>query len=157
MTPRQALVSALHLFVVAAFFVAGLFFVSLAYLPELRDGLFENCTLIGLGLFIAALLLLLGFYALDRGRFLVIQMGVSANLAVVRQTLEECFARHFPKKIFLSDLDLGRKDRLEIRVTLTPLDEDVREKLFVSAEKELTTLLRERFGYAKPFHLIVKV
>ena len=75
MTPRQALVSTLHLFVVLAFFVAGFFFVSFSYLPQVKEKIFEKSTLIGLGLFVTSLVLLLGFYALDRGRYLVIKMG----------------------------------------------------------------------------------
>jgi hypothetical protein len=157
MSPRQALLSTLHLFVVAAFFASGLLFVSFDYLPLLRDQMVENGSVIGMALLVAALILLLGFYALDRGRYLVIQMGAAVDLSLVRQTLEDCFARQFPKKIYLNDLELGKKSRLEIKVTLSPLEDDAREQLFVSAEKELTTLLRERFGYAQPFHLIVKM
>lgn len=164
MSPRQALASALHLFVILAFFLAGFFFVALPYLPETRIQIidflsrrFEQCTLIGLGFFLASLLLLLGFYALNRGRYLVIRMGISTDLNIVRQTVEECLLRQFPKKISLSEVELGRRSRLEIRVSLAPLEEDRREELFIEAEKQLVTLLRERFGYSRPFHLIVQV
>lgn len=164
MAPRQALASALHLFVVLAFFIAGFFFVCLPYLPETRiqiidffSNQFEKCTLIGLGLFITSLLLLIGFYALNRGRYLVIRMGVSTDLNIIRQTLEDCFQNAFSKKITLNEIELGRKSRLEIKVSLAPLDEEAREELFIEAEKQLSLLLRERFGYAKPFHLIVKL
>lgn len=164
MSPRQALASALHLFVVFAFFITGFFFVCLPYLPETRiqiidffSSQFEKCTLIGLSFFIASLILLIGFYALNRGRYLVIRMGISADVNLIRQTVEDCLARQFPKKIFLSELELGRKSRIEMRVTLAPLDEGAREKLFIEAEKQLGTLLRERFGYSKPFYLIVKI
>jgi hypothetical protein len=157
MSPRQALASALHLFVVLAFFIAGFFFVSLPYLPEIKTQIFEKSTLIGLSLFLTALILLLGFYALDRGRYLVIRMGVSTDANVIRQTVEDCFARQFSKKISLSEIEIGRRSSLEIKISLTPLDEDAREALFVEAEKQLTLLLKERFGYSKPFHLIVKL
>ncbi len=164
MSPRQALASALHLFVVFAFFIAGLLFVCLPYLPETRlqmvDFLshqYEKCTLIGLGFFLTSLFFLVGFYAFNRGRYLVIRMGVSTDLTIVRQTLEECFQRQFPKKISLHELELGRKSQLEIKVSLSPLDEEAREELFIEAEKQLSLLLHERFGYVKPFHLIVKI
>lgn len=155
MSARQALASALHLFVVFAFLVSGFFFISLPYLPEIQTQIFEKCTLIGLVLFLISLILLLGFYALDRGRYLVIRMGISADLNVVYQTLEECFARQFSKKISLSEVGIGRKSHLEIRVAFPPLDEGRREELFVEAEKQLSQLLKERFGYTKPFYLIV--
>ncbi len=157
MSPRQALVSTLHLFVVFAFFLAGFVFVALPYLPEVKTQIFEQSTLIGLSLFLVALVLLLGFYALDRGRYLVIRMGVFTHVDLIRQTVEDCFARQFPKRISLSDIEIGRKSRLEIRASLAPLDEEAREKLFVEAEKQLTLLLRERFGYVRPFQLIVKL
>ena len=157
MSPRQALASALHLFVVFAFFIAGFFFVCLPYLPEIRVQIFEKCTLIGLGLFITSLVLLLGFYALDRGRYLVIRMGISADVNVVRQTVEDCLMKQFPKKIALSEVEIGRRSRIEIKVRMAPLAEEEREELFIEAEKQLGILLRDRFGYSKPFYLIVKV
>ena len=138
MSPRQALASALHVFVVFAFFTAGLFFVALPYLPETRiqivdilSNQFEKCTTIGLGLFLASLIFLLGFYALNRGRYLVIQMGLSTDLKIVRQTIEDCLAKQFPKKILLKEIEIGAKSRLELRVHLAPLDESAREELFI--------------------------
>ena len=164
MSPRQALASALHVFVVFAFFTAGLFFVALPYLPETRiqivdilSNQFEKCTTIGLGLFLASLIFLLGFYALNRGRYLVIQMGLSTDLKIVRQTIEDCLAKQFPKKILLKEIEIGAKSRLELRVHLAPLDESAREELFIQVEQELGILLQNRFGYSKPFHLIVSI
>jgi hypothetical protein len=164
MSPRQALASALHLFVVFSFFTAGLFFVALPYLPETRiqivdilSNQFERCTIIGLGLFLSSLIFLLGFYALNRGRFLVIEMGVSADLKIVRQMVEDCFIKQFPKKISLKEIEIGSKSLLEMRVNLSPLDEAAREELFIQVEQELSILLQNRFGYSKPFHLIVNL
>jgi hypothetical protein len=162
MSPRQALASTLHLFVVLAFFTAGLFFIALPYLPETRmqmvdilSNQFDKCITIGLSLFLTALIFLFGFYALNRGRFLVIQMGVSTDLKIIRQTIEECFGKQFPKKIFLKEIEIGPKSGLEMRVHLAPLDESAREELFIRVEQELGVLLKNRFGYSKPFHLTV--
>ncbi len=164
MSPRQAFASALHLFVVFAFFGAGLFFVSLPYLPatrvqmiDLLSNQFEKCTTLGVGLFIASIFLLFGFYLLDRGRYLVLQRGVSTDIKIVRQTIEDLFSRHFPKKLFLKEIGIGSKSRLELNVELVPLDEFAREELFVKVEKELSALLKERFGYSQDFSLIVSV
>ena len=73
MSPRHALVSALHLFVLFAFFLAGAFFLAVPYLPELRLEVmeffrddFETSHLVGVGFLVTAFLLLAGFYALDR-------------------------------------------------------------------------------------------
>ncbi|MGB7978859.1 MAG: hypothetical protein WCF19_06850 [Chlamydiales bacterium] len=164
MSPRQAFASALHLFVVLAFFTAGLFFVALPYLPETRvqiidllSNRFETCTTVGLALFLGALLFLLGFYSLNRGRYLVIQMGTWTDIKIIRQTVEECLLKQFPRKISLKEIEIGPKSLLEMKVCLAPLDEAVREQLFVEVEKQLGVLLQQRFGYVKPFRLIVQV
>lgn len=157
MFPRQALASALHLFVILAFFLAGFFFIAIPYVPEIKTQIFEKCTLIGLALFMASLILLLGFYALDRGRYLVIKMGVKTNINIIRQTVEDCLNRSFSQKVHLSEVEIGPKSTLEIQVSLAPLSEDAREDLFIEAEKHLSLLLYERFGYSKPFHLIIRL
>jgi len=157
MSPRQAFASALHLFVVLAFFIAGLFFVALPYVPEFKAQIFEKSTLIGLGLFLSSFIFLLGFYALDRGRYLVIRMGISADVNLIRHTVEDCFARQFSKKISLSEVEIGHKSHLEFRVSFAQLSEKERLQLLTEAEKQLSILLRERFGYSKPFRFIVKI
>ncbi len=163
MSPRQAFASALHLFVVFAFFSAGLFFAALPYLPEARlqiiqmlSSQFETCTSIGIGLFLASLLFLFGFYILNRGRYLVIRMGVLIDLKVIRQTLEGCLSKEFPKKIVLNEIEIGPKSWLEFKVQLAPLDQAAREELYTQVEQQFSLLLQKRFGYTKPFHLIVK-
>lgn len=164
MSPRQAFASTLHLFVVLIFFLAGLFFVALPYLPHARIELIdlfsnqiEKCTQIGMGFFLISLLFLFGFYALNRGRYLVIQMGVSADVKVVRHAIEDCFLKQFPKRISLKDLEIGPKSTIELKIYLAPLDESAREELFIEVEKELALLLQKRFGYSKPFYLIVNI
>jgi hypothetical protein len=163
MSPRQAFVSALHLFIVFGVFLAGLLFIALPYLPETRLQMidllsknYDQCTLIGSGFFLFALLLLVGFYALDRGRYLVIEMGISADVKVIRQTVENCFNRQFPKKISLKEVEIGPHSRLELKVDLASLDEAVREELFIQVERELSILFQKRFGYIKPFQLVVR-
>lgn len=166
-TPRQILASVLHLFILLAFFGVGLLFVTLPSLPlarergiELIEKKPELCIQIGFAFFFITTLLFIGFYALNRGRYLRIKMGKNEAIVeteVIRQTLEECFKIHFPKKISLSDVEIPRGQRLEIGVVLAPLEEEVREELFIQVEKELKILLKERFGYAKPFHLNIKL
>src|SRR5690348_12133650 len=136
MSPRQALVSALHLFVVFSFFMGGFFFTALPYLPQLRADIAdllshqsEQCTLIGLGFFLASLLLLLGFYALNRGRFLHIRMGENSaevDPDLIRQTLEACFKTHYPKAIYLREVEVNGAE-LEIGISLASMEEAARE------------------------------
>lgn len=156
MSARQALVSALHLFVTLAFFMAGFFFIALGYLPHLLDPLVAKTNLIGSLLLFASLVITLGFYALDRGRYLLIRAGISADLNLIRLTVEDCFVRQFQKNVALQDLDLGSDSRIQMRLSFSPSDTKERQKLLVEVEKQLSVLLRERFGYSKPFYFIVK-
>ncbi len=167
MRPRQAIASSLHLFVVLSFFLAGFFFVALPLLPEVRVHMadfllnhFEVCTSVAFGFFVAAFFLLIGFYGLNRGKVLRLQMGqhlVSVEAALIEQSIEECFRKSFKKQIFLSDVEIVNGKKIEIRVTLAPLEEDVREQLFARAETALQTLLKERFGYTRSFDFIVRI
>ncbi len=154
MNLRQVLTSVLHLLVVFSFFLGGAFFLSLSYFPELKESVWEESFSIGLAILGVAVLLLFGFYAQDRGRYFVIKMGIATDLNVIRYSLEECLARHFPD-VTLRDVGMGRKKRLDIQVSLKPLDEAMREEVFIKVEKQLISLLRERFGYSKPFYLVV--
>lgn len=167
MTFRQAFASVLQLFAVFALFLVGFYFVCLPYFPEAReraiDALIDQPEVflwIGGGFFFASFLLLLGFYALNRGRTLRIQMGehrAEIDVQVVRQTLEECFRDRFSKRMSLRDVEISGGSRIEISVSMAPLEEDAREALFVEADSALKSLLRLRFGYTKPFHLNVKI
>lgn len=167
MTFRQAFASVLQLFAVFALFLVGFYFVCLPYFPEAReraiDALIdrpEAFLWIGGGFFAASFVLLIGFYAINRGRTLRIRMGehrAEIDVQVIRQTLEECFRERFSKRMSLTDVEIGGGSRIEIGVSMAPLEEEAREALFVEADSVLKSLLRLRFGYAKPFHLIVKI
>jgi hypothetical protein len=163
---RQAIGSMLHLFAVFAFFAAGGVAFALPYLPETRLRLSsllldrpEIFSSIAFGFFLAALLLLAGFYGLSRGRVLRIRMGkhlAEVDAVLIRQTLDLFFRQEFPQKISLSEVEIVRAKKLEIGVRLSSKSE-LDEELLQSAEKALASLLRERFGYVKPFDLIVKI
>lgn len=150
MSPRSVFAASLHLFVLFSFFTGAFFFLAFPHLPHLQEKCFEKSTEIGLGLLIASLILLLSFYLLHRGKYLVLQGGISVDLQVVRQTIEDCLARQFPK-VSCQHIELGLRSRIEIS-----LQTEKKEELAL-VEKNLSRLLRERFGYIKPFYLIVKV
>jgi hypothetical protein len=166
MTGRQALASALHLFVLLSFFAGGLLFVCLPFMPEVREKLvflflyeMEICTLIGVGFLMTSLLLMIGFFVLNRGRYLRIRMGaethraVEINVRLIRQTLEECFKSHFPDTISLLDVEVPQGAQIEVGVKLSSMDDQAREELLARAEKHLQVLFKDRFGYDKPFIL----
>lgn len=167
MSVRQAIASLLQLFVVFAFFSAGLFFICLAYLPQTRI-LVENFLInhysafaqIGWGFFIASFTLLMGFYGLSRGRYLRIKMGknlAEIDAGVIRQTIEEHFKNRFANEIHLIDVEIVRGSQINIGVAITRLSDDSSEEFLGQVENELIPLLRNRFGYSKHFHLHVKI
>ena len=166
MTPRKAILSILQLFAGFSFFAAAIFFFCLPFLPKVRlqisDALLATpqvCYSVATALMAAAFMLIGGFYFLNRGKSLTISMGkqaASIDAAVIQKTLEECFNNHFSGQIILSDLYVIRGSKLEIEVCFTPFEENLREELFAAVQKQLTPLLSERFGYSKPFGLIVK-
>lgn len=163
---RRALGSALQIFVVFAFFSAGFFFFCLPFLPEVRFQLSalllneaELCTPVAVAFLVAAFLLLIGFGGLNRGRFLYIEMGthtVSVEAALIRHSLEECFKTHFPQKIQLSDVEIFFGKKIEIGVSLISCSSKEQLEVLRAAERHLQTLLRQRFGYVKPFRLLLK-
>ena len=156
----------LHLFTVFSFFSAGIFFFSLPYLPDLRIRLGhflldrpDISTSIAFGFFLTAFLLLIGFYGLNRGRFLRIEMGkhtAEIDAEVIRQTLDPFFKKRFPKEMDLSDVEVINGKKLEIIVHLAMREADLEEDLLLRTEKGLQELLRERFGHSRPFYLIVR-
>ncbi|HSX25650.1 MAG TPA: hypothetical protein VLE89_01415 [Chlamydiales bacterium] len=165
MNLRQAVASVLHLFVVFAFFAAGFFFISLPYLPRLKEkvaDLFLSeslfCTQLGFGFFVTAFVLLIGFYSLNRGRYLRVSMGkniAEIDVQILSQTIEECFKTHFPKEISLTEVEIPRGASIEIGVKLASIDEKKKKELLIQIEKKLQTLFIQRFGYSKPFHFII--
>lgn len=158
MSFRKALTSALHFFMIFALFLVSLFFVLLPHLPLTRMDLidwlthnYQQSTQIGLGCFLATFVCFLGFYSLEKGKYLVIRMGVSVDLKLVQKAVEECFAKQFFQKISLQEMGLNPKSQLQLTVQLASLNTAEKEALFVEVDRQLTLLLQERFGYTRPF------
>jgi hypothetical protein len=163
LNPRQALAASLQLFAVFTFFGIGFFLVCLPFAPEVRI-LFSHaivhrpdlCTLLGVGFFGAAFLLLIGFYGLNRGRFLSLRMGrhwMEIDAEIVRRTVEPLLKS---QRIALEEVEILRGRDLEFGVRLTELTEAEQETALAEAEKQLSILLKERFGYSRPFTLVAK-
>lgn len=148
MTVRQALQSALHLLILLTFFTGGFFFLAW---PKIQLEIAAISYQIALGFFIATAFLWFCFYLLNRGRYLRIKMG-QIDARLIHAAVEKCLQTQFPKKISLIDVETPHSSRLEFYVSIPEKD----DKLFAQVEKELQILLRKRFGYLKPFFLIVK-
>ncbi len=163
MSVRQALLSILQLFVLFVFFSIGLFFLAIPKLPQFQTYLEhlllqnrEACFQLGLAFCLAGSILLIGFYSLNRGRYLSFRMGknrTEIEVSLVYQTLEEFLKSRFSNEIQLVDVELIRS---KIQIQISSKNSLQKESL-LRIEKEIAPFLRQRFGYKQLFDLIVKI
>lgn len=77
------------------------------------------------------------------------------DVKLLEQVVEECFQTNFASYVRGSDIAVIAKERLEVAVDLTPMEEKLQIRLMLDMEKKLGLLLQERFGYARSFTLSV--
>src|SRR4051812_16248876 len=122
MSLKQAFASILYLFVLSVFFGTGLFFIAVAYLPQIQVLAIDffahrahDSSVVGLSILSLTFLLFLGFHALNPGRYLFLKMGdhtAVLDRKMVQKAVEGVFK---DQKIFLKEIDLSGT-RLEIGV-----------------------------------------
>jgi hypothetical protein len=158
MTTREALLSILHLFTVLSFFTAAVFMTAAYCFSHVRLKIADfflsddySCLFAAVIFFAVAFLLLGGFYLLEKGRFLVIRMGVLVDVKVVKAVVQNCLDQIEGSKIHLLDVDLDNRSKLKMSIMIEDGDEKMREELLKNAEKALCSLLKDRFGYSKSF------
>ncbi len=164
MQVKQAISSSLQLFSVFAFVAAGLFFFALPFLPEAKVRLAylilegeEACAQVGIVFLSLGFIFFVGFYGANRGKELVLKMGkhpISVHVDVIEEMIEQRLKSH---SVLLQGVQIMNGKRLEISVELGPVEQAKQEALLKDVEQSLESLLRERFGYFKPFHLNVKI
>lgn len=152
----------MHFLVIFLFFLVSLFFVLLPHLPLMRMDLidwlsnhYEQSTQVGLGCLLVTFLCFLGFYSLEKRKYLVIRMGIdriSIDLKVLRKAIKDCFVQEFAQKISLQEVGVNSKSHLELTVHLASSTIEEKEKLLAEVNRHLSALLKERFGYAQPFY-----
>ncbi len=162
---REAVASVLHLLVILTYFGAACFFILLPLRLEWRmlgaTWLQEQPDIfywIGASIGIIGLFLSIGFYRVGRGRFLRLSMKphtATIDVKLLEQAIEECFQTHFAAHVRGSDIAIISKQRLEIAVDMLPIEEKRQKKLMIEMEQKLGSLLRDRFGYARPFTLSI--
>jgi len=162
---KEAVASALHLLVVISFLGIALFCLALPSMPLWRMACMnwlveqpEQFYWLGAIFGGAAILFIYGFYSVGRGRFLRLLM--KPHIAIVdtkllKEVIEECFHAHFPRQVRGADVAIN-KQRLDVAVDLLPLEETRELLLMREMEKHLVHLLRQRFGYTKPFILSIR-
>jgi hypothetical protein len=164
---REAVASALHLLVIGLFFVlaAILFwlpsnpdwrFIGVNWLMEKSEPFYwMGAIFMAMGFFF-----MLGFYGIGRGRFLRLLM--KPHIAIVdtkllREVVEDCFRTHFPRLVRGVDIAVASNQCLDVAIDLMALDNNRQMKLLREMEKQLSYLLRQRFGYCRPFILSVRL
>jgi hypothetical protein len=108
----------------------------------------------GLGLFFVT-----AFFCIGRGRYLRLSMtphSAVVEAKLIEQAIREVVKIQFPHQVSGVDVAVHSKERLEVAIDLEPLEERKREQMLAQAEGALKLLLRERFGYKRPFTLFVR-
>jgi hypothetical protein len=163
---REAVASALHLLVVAAFSGITIFLFFLPSKPLWRSMCVqwllehpEKFYPLAAAFGSAACLFLFGFFTISRGRFLRILMKpheAIIDAKLLKEAAEECFRSYFSKEVYGVDVAVAAKQRLDIAVDMHPVDANRRSCILREMEKQLTYLLRQRFGYTQSFTLSVR-
>lgn len=146
----------------------GGFFVGLHYAPHLRlciANIFieysNSFASIGLSILSCGILLLVGFFAMNRGvyfRFLIpSQQNAVIEAALFRTCIKKYFTSQFPESNLSIDVILHRDQKIEISLEM-PLKQIEDHDLFLqTTEKDLRLLLSKTLGYRNDFLLTILV
>lgn len=158
MTLRQAFAGMLQFFAVLALLGVGLFLVALFFLPELCFSVErmlqtkpDRIAMIGVCFIGFSWLLCLGFLSVFKAKILLLRLGTSVDVKLIRQTVAPLLQKQFGPRIRLRDVQILKGKELSLGVQLGPMNDEEREELLLEAEQHLKTLLSERFGYRKAF------
>jgi len=155
MTLRQAVTGLFQLCAFLFSLGSGLFLVCLYFFPHLalfvghaleaRAHLFAivGCSVIGF-----SLLLGMWCFYVGRGRVLLLRMGTSVDVKLLRQSIAPLLHKQFGDRIALSDVQIFRGKELSIGLRVSP---ENRDALLGEAEKCLQGFLIERFGFNRSF------
>jgi hypothetical protein len=163
MRTSQALISAIHLVLVFLILGVGAFLVSLPWAPFFCY-LFANLLIYspeilfagGVFFLLIGLLMLFGFYAIYKQRYLRIKMlpyPFEINPNLLTKYFHEYFLKTFPGKSFQFDVEVLSKQRLEITLLSPPMLADEIEPFLKKIEKEIGKILSHEFSYHKEFVL----
>jgi hypothetical protein len=143
----------------------GVFFIGLHYAAHVRMDIarfFSETTLsfffIGFLIFVCGMLLLFGFYWMNRGVYYRVKMGQrehSLDSAVLRGYIEDYWKRVFPHCDFAIAVSISYGQKMEIYVELPCMSEVDHMAIMEKAESELSHILCKYIGYDKKFALSV--
>jgi hypothetical protein len=163
---KEAVASALHLAIILVFFTLATFCFMLPFRSDWRSDLIgflqdrpdvfyqAGALIAGVGI-----LLMIGFFRMGRGHFLRLVMKphmASVDVRLLQHVVDECFSQHFYRHVINSDIAIISKQRLEIEVDLVPMEQKSQLVLLKDMENKLGALLRDHFGYVRPFTLSIR-
>ncbi len=145
----------------------GVFFIGLQNAPHLRVVIarfFSETTapfsLLGYLIIGCGILLLIGFYAMNKGVYYRVKMGKKELLidpAVIRGYVEEYWSQTFPEHRLSVEVGVSKDQKLEMFVELPLLSSEKQEEVLEKAESELSRILQKHIGYRKEFALSVLI
>ena len=167
MRSGHLLFSAVQFLFTTLILLLGGFFIGLHYAPHLGltigqffIGHSEAFIPIGLSILGCGSLLLIGFYAMNRGayfRFQIPAKDAVIEAAVFRSCIKKYWREQFPQEDLSTDVILHADKKIEISVELPPLDAEDHQKFLENVESDLRSLLAKSLGYKSDFLLTVIV
>jgi hypothetical protein len=161
------LFSAVQFIFTTLILLIGGFFVGLHYAPHLRFSIgqffVESSAYfipIGLSILGCGLLLLFGFYAMNRGayfRFIVPVANTIVEAALIRACVKKYWLDQFPQSALATDVIVHPGQLLEISLQLPSLGTEDQQPFLEKIEKDLGSLLSRSLGYRRDFLLTLIV
>jgi hypothetical protein len=161
------LFSAVQFVFAALVILLGVFFIGLQHAFHLRAAVahfFSEATvsfsLIGYLILGCGVLLLIGFYAMNKGVYYRVKMGkrdLLVDPAVLRSYVGEYWKQVFPEHHLSVDIQVTRSQKLEMFVEFPLLPPEKQQAILEQAETDLSQILQKRIGYKKDFALSVLI
>ncbi len=117
-------------------------------------------THIGIGITSLGVFLLVGFYLLNKKKYLTFKMNGSRILideAIIQDYLKQYWKETFPHYEIHSEVVFHYPQKLEIIAQLPKMEEEEKQHLLLRMQNELSVLLARKLGYEKEFFLTINV
>jgi hypothetical protein len=143
--------------------LTGVLFLGLQYAPHMRIVVAEfiaesslSFSLVGLLILGCGILLMLGFYTMNRGVYIAMTLGKGQCLidsALVRGYLEDFWKKKFPGQDLSVEVCVSKDQKLELFVEMPSFSVEEPEAFLAKVEKELCQILKSNLGYERDFQL----
>lgn len=164
---KSSLFSAVQFLIVVAVLAAGGFLMALPYAPAVKFKLasfFSERTdlFLPLGAIITfmGLILLIGFYWMNRKRYFQVSMKmpahrIEAEEELVLKILMSYWKQMFPEEELMTDVFIHTDQKIELIAEIPKLNEANQKKALHKIEEDVGSLLAKQLGYKREFLLTV--